>query len=40
MSTILSLNRLARRHWQKLDRKRPKADLRVRIGVVLKVTAG
>jgi len=40
MSTKLSLKRPARRRLQKLDRKRPSADVRVRIRVILKVAAG
>ena len=40
MCTKLSLKRPARRRLQKLDRKRPSADVRVRIRVILKVAAG
>jgi len=40
MSTKLSLKRPARRRLRKLDRKRPSADVRVRIRVILKVAAG
>ena len=40
MSTRLSLKRPARRRLQKLDRKHPSADVRVRIRVILKVAAG
>ena len=40
MKGRLSLHRAARRRLKKLDRKRPDADIRVRIRVILKVAAG
>jgi len=40
MSSKLTLKRPTRRRLQKLDRKHPNADLRVRIRVVLKVASG
>ena len=40
MKPRLELPRAARRRLEKLDRKRPDADVRVRIRVVLKVAAG
>lgn len=40
MTATLSLHRTARRRLEKLDRKRPDADIRVRIRVILKVAAG
>lgn len=40
MRVQLSLQRAARRRLEKLDRKRPDADIRVRIRVILKVAAG
>ena len=40
MKTRLSLHRIARRRLAKLDRKRPDADTRVRIRVILKVAEG
>lgn len=40
MKGRLSLHRAARRRLKKLDRKRPDADIRVRIRVILKVGAG
>lgn len=40
MRPRLELARAARRRLEKLDRKRPDADFRVRIRVVLKVAAG
>lgn len=40
MKPRLKLPRAARRRLEKLDRKRPDADVRVRIRVVLKVAAG
>ena len=40
MTAALSLHRTARRRLEKLDRKRPDADIRVRIRVILKVATG
>jgi transposase len=40
MTAKLSLHRTARRRLEKLDRKRPDADIRVRIRVILKVASG